>query len=102
MTRVSSGGMNTSRWGFRGSEDLGGGLKAVFKLEGGILMDTGAADGACSSARPRRPGRRYGRVVLGRSFTSVYDTVIRFDPMGFAPFYSWATSATPPARASTA
>jgi predicted porin len=46
MTRVISGGMNTSRWGLRGSEDLGGGLKAVFNLEGGILMDTGAQDGA--------------------------------------------------------
>jgi predicted porin len=45
MTRVISGGMNTSRWGLRG-EDLGGGLKAVFNLEGGILMDTGAQDGA--------------------------------------------------------
>src|ERR1700739_196231 len=45
MTRVSSGGMNTSRWGLRGSEDLGGGLKTVFNLEGGILMDTGAQDG---------------------------------------------------------
>ncbi len=46
MTQVSSGGMNTSRWGILGSEDLGGGLKAVFNLEGGILVDTGAADGA--------------------------------------------------------
>jgi len=32
QVRVVSGGKNTSRWGFRGSEDLGGGLKAVFNL----------------------------------------------------------------------
>ena len=38
-----SGGKNTSRWGFRGTEDLGDGLKAVWNLEGGILMDTGAS-----------------------------------------------------------
>src|SRR5437763_14341342 len=37
--RVVSGGKNTSRWGFRGSEDLGGGLQAVFNLEGAINLD---------------------------------------------------------------
>lgn len=91
-TRVSSGGMNTSRWGLRGSEDMGGGLKAVWNLEGGVLMDSGGADGALfrRQAYVGLDGR-FGRVVLGRSFTSVYDTVIQFDPMGFAPFYSWAT-----------
>ena len=101
MTRVSSGGMNTSRWGLRGSEDLGGGLKAVFNLEGGILMDTGGIDGALFR-RQAYAGLEgsLGRIVLGRSFTSVYDTVIRFDPMGFAPFYSWATTgnATGPSK----
>jgi predicted porin len=101
MTRVISGGMNTSRWGLRGTEDLGGGLKAVFGLEGGILMDTGAQDGALFK-RQAYVGLEgaFGRVVMGRSFTSVYDTVIAFDPMGFAPFYSWATSgpATGPSK----
>ncbi|UGQ49124.1 porin [Massilia endophytica] len=101
VTRVSSGGMNTSRWGLRGSEDLGGGLKAVWRLEGGILMDTGAQDGNLFK-RQATVGLEgaYGSLLLGRSFTSVYDTVIRFDPMGFAPFYSWATSgnATGPSK----
>lgn len=100
-TRVISGGMNTSRWGIRGTEDLGGGLKAVFNLEGGILMDTGAQDGALFR-RQAYVGLEgaFGRVVVGRSFTSVYDTVISYDPMGFAPYYSWATSgpATGPSR----
>jgi predicted porin len=101
QTSVISGGMNTSRWGLRGSEDLGGGLKAVFNLEGGILMDTGAQDGPLFK-RQATVGLEgaFGRVVLGRSFTSVYDTVISFDPMGFAPYYSWATSgpATGPSK----
>jgi predicted porin len=75
---VISGGKNTSRWGFRGTEDLGGGLKAVYNLEGGILMDTGAADGAMFK-RQAYVGLegRFGRVVIGRSFTTTYDTVIR-------------------------
>jgi predicted porin len=102
LTRVSSGGMNTSRLGFRGSEDLGGGLKAIFQLESGIFMDTGAQDGPLFK-RQATVGLEgsFGKVVIGRSFTSVYDTIIAgFDPMGFAPFYSWATSgpATGPSK----
>jgi predicted porin len=99
--RVVSGGKNTSRWGFRGTEDLGGGMKAVFGLEGGILLDTGNADGAMFK-RQAFVGLdgKLGRVVLGRSFTTVYDFVIKYDPMGFAPNYSWATSgsATGPSK----
>ena len=91
--RVISGGKNTSRWGLKGSEDLGGKLKAVFGLEGGILMDTGASDGVLFK-RQAYVGLEgdFGRVVLGRSFTTTYDFVIGFDPLGFAPNYSWATS----------
>jgi len=101
VVRVISGGKNTSRWGFRGSEDLGGGLKAVFNLEGGILLDTGASDGAVFK-RQAYVGLEndLGRIVIGRSFTTVYELVIKFDPLGFAPNYSWATggSATRPSR----
>jgi predicted porin len=91
--RVSSGGMNTSRLGFRGSEDLGDGLKAVYQLEMGIAADTGTADNPLFK-RQANVGLegRYGRLVLGRSFTSVYDFVIGYDPMGYAPFYSWGPS----------
>ncbi|GGY56304.1 porin [Pseudoduganella albidiflava] len=101
LARVISGGKNTSRWGIRGSEDLGGGLKAVYNLEGGILMDTGAADGALFK-RQAYVGLdgKYGRLVIGRSFTTTYDLVIKFDPLGFAPNYSWATTggATGPSK----
>jgi predicted porin len=98
---VISGGKNTSRWGFKGTEDLGGGLKAVFGLEGGINIDTGVQDGPLFK-RQAYTGLEgsFGRVVIGRSFTTVYDFVIKFDPMGFAPHYSWATSgaATGPSK----
>ncbi|GAD21737.1 porin [Acidovorax sp. MR-S7] len=42
---VSTTGLynNNSRWGIRGTEDLGGGLKAGFALESGFASDTGAA-----------------------------------------------------------
>jgi predicted porin len=95
LTRVISGGKNTSRWGFRGSEDLGNGLKAVFNLEGGVLLDTGAQDGNLFK-RQAYVGLDggFGRVIIGRSFTTTYDLVLKFDPMGFAPHYSWATAGT--------
>lgn len=101
LTRVVSGGKNTARWGLRGSEDLGGGLKAVFNLEGAIEMDTGSSDGPLFK-RQANVGLEgaFGRVIIGRSFTTTYDLVIKFDPMGFAPNYSWATTggATGPSK----
>ncbi|MDB5910010.1 MAG: porin, partial [Massilia sp.] len=62
-------------------------------LEGGILLDTGAADGALFK-RQAFVGLdgSFGRIVVGRSFTTTYDFVILFDPLGYAPNYSWATS----------
>lgn len=90
-TRVSSGGMNTSRLGFKGTEDINGGLKAVFQLEMGIAADTGVADNPLFK-RQATVGLegRFGSVLVGRAFTSVYDFMLPYDPMGYAPFYSWA------------
>ena len=43
QTMVGSGGVDESRFGFKGSEDLGSGLKANFVLEQGFPIDNGAA-----------------------------------------------------------
>ena len=90
VTKVYSGGANNSRLGFRGTEELGNGLKAVFNLESGLLIDTGNYDGTLfrRQANVGLEGK-FGRVVIGRSFTTVYDFVNPFDPMGYAPRYSW-------------
>lgn len=45
QTQMDSGTLNTSRFGFKGSEDLGGGLKANFLLEQGFAGDNGASLG---------------------------------------------------------
>ena len=48
VTRVDdggTGGLGSSRLGFRGVEDLGDGLKAIFRLELGVSPDTGGAGG---------------------------------------------------------
>jgi predicted porin len=47
VTQVASGIMEGSRWGMKGTEDLGGGYKAIFTLEARVELDTGA-----SSNRP--------------------------------------------------
>ncbi|GAB4215971.1 MAG: porin [Rhodoferax sp.] len=42
VTQLSSGIMEGSRWGLKGTEDLGGGYKAIFTLESRVELDTGA------------------------------------------------------------
>ncbi|AIY42738.1 Outer membrane protein [Collimonas arenae] len=78
---VNSGVIQGSRLGFKGVEDLGGGLKALFQLEAGFSNDTGALqkDPNGSSALFRRKsvvglGGNFGSVLLGRQ-TDILDDV---------------------------
>jgi predicted porin len=67
--------LTASRWGFRGTEDLGGGLKAGFLLESRFFPDTGAIDGVqFKGASFVSLSGSFGEVRLGRS-TTVYDDV---------------------------
>ncbi|WP_211453119.1 porin [Collimonas antrihumi] len=96
VVRLSSGAMNTSRIGFRGTEDLGGGLKAVFQLEDGFKTDTGEFDSpGLLFGRQANVGLEgsFGRIVAGRSYSTTYDFILPFDPMGYSGQYSWVTSA---------
>lgn len=97
--RLVSGGRNTSRWGLRGVEDLGHGVKAVFRLESGIDIADGSFDDGPHALFDRRAtvglSNRFGTLTLGRTFTTTFDTMLPFDPMGYAQNYSWATSSTP-------
>src|SRR5262245_13329005 len=43
VVQMQSGNLSGSRWGLRGTEELGGGLKSVFTLESGFSIDTGAS-----------------------------------------------------------
>lgn len=64
---------NASRWGLRGSEDLGGGLNAFFGLESGFNSDTGA--GAGGFGRDAYVGLKsapLGQVRMGRFFSAIY------------------------------
>ena len=77
QTKLDSGGSNGSRWGLRGSEDLGGGLKANFQVEAGFAIDTGAsADANSFFNRQAYVGFSggFGAVTAGRHYTA-YDNL---------------------------
>ncbi|GAA3987743.1 porin [Comamonas faecalis] len=90
-TSLHSGVGNTSRWGLRGSEDLGGGTKALFNLEAGINADTGAsANSSKFFDRASWLGLQgvWGTLAAGRQTTLLADAVSPVDPLGmrFASF----------------
>ena len=73
-TVVESGGVSGSRWGIKGAEDLGGGLKAIFTLEQGFKIDTGAADSGFNREASVGVEGSFGTVKLGKVWTA-YDDV---------------------------
>jgi len=97
VTQLSSGGVNTSRWGIKGSEDLGGGLKANFKLEQGFNIDTGTSGSSDGQTATQTFSREsyvglsggFGEVRLGKTWDA-YDDVsgasdAMFDANALAP-----------------
>jgi predicted porin len=82
-TVINSGNQSTSRFGFRGTEDLGNGLKAIFNLEGGYNIDTGAGDASLF-------GRRaivglegdFGTLTIGREYGPIAAIAQATDALG--------------------
>ena len=77
-TQVRSGNLLTSRLGFRGTEDLGGGLKALFNLESGIAVDTGSIQGNffARQAWVGLGSASFGDIKLGRQLPTISDLFI--------------------------
>ncbi|MEQ5839394.1 hypothetical protein BWP39_05215 [Paraburkholderia acidicola] len=82
----TSGQINGSRWGLRGAEDLGGGLKAIFTLENGFNIANGKlGQGGREFGRQAFVGLasdQYGAVTLGRQYDSVVDYLGPFSLTG--------------------
>jgi len=74
---AGSGGINQSMFGLRGSEDLGGGLKAIFTLENGFTLTNGAlGQHGLLFGRQAFAGlssNQFGTVTLGRQYDSMVD-----------------------------
>lgn len=89
-----SGGMSTSFWGMSGTEDLGGGTKAIFKMEAFFQPNSGAAGrfpGDTFFARNAYVGLQndtYGTLKMGRVTTQYFLSTILFNPFGDSYVFS--------------
>src|SRR6516165_8748961 len=84
-----------SRWGLKGAEDLGGGLKAVFQLESGFNVETGALkQGGRMFGRQAWVGlasSQYGTLTFGRQYNSLQDFVAPLQIGGSTVLTAYAT-----------
>jgi GBP family porin len=114
-TGMFNGGIGGSYVGFKGSEDIGNGLRAIFKLETGFnpfdgVISNGLASVANNPSTKQTTingdssfagqlfnreadvglSSQWGTVTFGRNFSLGYDALVAFDPMGgsyiFSPF----------------
>ena len=96
-SQLTNSGYNSSRLGFRGVEDLGGGMSASFWLEAGVNNDNGTGgvtntnnQAATSTGGGLTFNRRstvslnggFGEVRLGRDYTPQFWNLTVFDPFG--------------------
>ncbi|RYF01276.1 MAG: porin, partial [Oxalobacteraceae bacterium] len=84
-TMGSNGTYNSNRLGFKGTEDLGGGLNAHFTLESAFNTGTGATDSSRHFGRSAFVGLggQWGSLDLGRQYTVAYRTVGTYDPFNY-------------------
>jgi len=79
MAQGTTGNLTGSRWGLKGSEDLGAGLKAIFKLENGFNPNTGKlGQGGRLFGRQSYFGLSsdtYGTFTMGRQYDPLVDMV---------------------------
>ncbi|MEN3277348.1 MAG: hypothetical protein V7631_3138 [Massilia sp.] len=98
-TTVEAGQMQVSRWGFKGVEDLGGGIKARFGLEGTLLNDTGAAGVGTGTPSTTSLFDREAFVGLAGSFGSIdfgRQNILGIGSVGLADPMNLAFAATSP------
>ncbi|KDR38308.1 porin [Caballeronia glathei] len=87
---LGPGFFNGSRWGLFGTEDLGGGLSAIFRIEAGFNPTTGVSlQGNREFGRQAYVGIKsgYGQLTLGRQYSVPFETLLPYDVI------SWANSA---------
>lgn len=96
LTRLNTGGISPSILGFKGAEDLGGGLKAVFNLEHDLAPDTGGARFGGTLGFWGRQANvglsgNFGTVLVGRQYSPALLSELGTDPRGYKESYSMLT-----------
>lgn len=86
-TGITNSGINSSRLGFRGVEDLGGGITAGFWLEGQLNNDVGQGGSQTAGLDFRRRSTvslngGFGEVRIGRDYTPTFWNTTVYDPFG--------------------
>jgi predicted porin len=92
LLAVRSGQQSSSRFGIKGSEDLGGGMSTNFMLENGFQLNDGSFKYGVNATTPRLFGRAawisldggFGSVKLGRQYTSMFNALGAIDPFGIS------------------
>jgi len=112
FTGMLNGGIQASRWGIKGSEDLGDGMKAVFQLESGIQLPSGSlANSAQSLIDSKANGvfgsngstngelfsrqawvglsdAELGTIKFGKNYALMYDVYASYDPVQYAGLFT--------------
>lgn len=99
--QIKTGGIHPSIWGFRGKEDLGGGMAATFNLEGHFSSNDGTmtvGPGFQSQIFRRQANvglsTPYGTVTVGQQYAPALLAALATEPRGmkenFSNLYSWA------------
>lgn len=93
LVEQSNGGIRPSILGFRGSEDLGGGMTAFFNLEHHLSADTGTGAVAGAYGFWRRQSNvgvkaGWGTVTLGRMYSPALLELLPTEPRAFKENYS--------------
>ncbi|SAL00258.1 outer membrane protein (porin) [Caballeronia calidae] len=82
--RMQSGVWNGSRWGLRGTEDLGGGTQVLFVLESGFNLATGGQQFTNAmfgrQSRIEVSNKAYGALSLGRQYSAYYTMLAPWVP----------------------
>lgn len=83
ITSMSKNLISSSAIGFRGVEDLGGGMSAAFHLEGDLDPDTGTPGGLQFRRRSTVSLiGGFGELRLGRDYTPTFTVHTKYDPFG--------------------
>ncbi|WP_027802455.1 porin [Paraburkholderia dilworthii] len=92
LTDAHATGLSGSRWGLRGAEDLGNQIKAIFVLENGFMVNSGAlAQGGAEFGRQAYVGLsspNIGTMTAGRQYDPVVESIQQFSAPYWAGYMS--------------